>query len=78
MRIEIPDEIVSRYHLSEKELKIELALLFYQRNIFTLGQSSAFAGIHQIEFQTILSERNINLHYDIDAFRDDLKILNEP
>lgn len=78
MRIEIPDELLNRTHLSEKDLKVELALVFYQRNTFTLGQAGAFAGIHQMEFQKILSERNINLHYDIDAFRDDLRTLNEP
>ncbi|MGP8217145.1 MAG: UPF0175 family protein [Bacteroidia bacterium] len=78
MRIEISDELLNRTHLSEKDLKVELALLFYQRNIFTLGQAAAFAGIHQMEFQKILSERKINIHYDIDAFRDDLNVLNEP
>ena len=78
MRIEIPDDVLSNAHLSEKDLKLELALVFYQRSTFTLGQASAFAGIHQIEFQKILSERKINLHYDLDSFRDDLSVLNEP
>ena len=78
MRIEIPDELLNKTHLSEKDLKIELALVFYQRNTFTLGQAGAFAGIHQREFQKIMSERKINLHYDIDAFRDELNVLNEP
>jgi predicted HTH domain antitoxin len=78
MRIEIPDALLNNAHLSEQDLKLELALIFYQRNNFTLGQVSAFAGIHQIEFQKILSSRNINLHYDLDSFRDDLNVLNEP
>ena len=78
MRIEIPDGLLKQVHLSEKDIKLELALIFYQRNTFTLGQGSTFAGIHQMEFQKILSDRKINLHYDIDSFRDDLKVLNEP
>lgn len=78
MRIEISDDLLNKTHLSEKDLKMELALVFYQRNIFTLGQSSAFAGMHQIEFQKLLNERKINMHYDINAFRDDLNALNEP
>jgi predicted HTH domain antitoxin len=77
MRIEVPDQLLSQSHLSERDLKIELAVLFYQRNTFTLGQGSAFAGIHQVEFQKILSERKINLHYDIDDLRDDMKFVNE-
>ena len=78
MRIEIPDVLLRAAHLSEQELKVEIALIFYQRNTFTLGQASAFAGMHQMEFQKILSERKINLHYDIDSFREDVNMLNEP
>ncbi len=78
MHIEIPDELLKKTHLSEKDLMIEIALIFYQRNTFTLGQASAFAGVHQMEFQKILSERKINIHYDSESFREDMNVLNEP
>ena len=78
MHLEIPDELLSKTHLTEKDLKLELSLMFYQREALTLSQAAAFAGLHQLEFQKNLSERKINLNYDIDAFRDDLNILNEP
>ena len=78
MHLEIPDELLNKTHLTEKDLKLELSLMFYQREALTLGQAAEFAGLHQLEFQRNLSERKINLNYDIDAFRDDLNMLNEP
>ena len=78
MKIEIADSVLRQAHLSEQDLKLELALILYQRNSFTLGQASKFAGLHQFEFQKKLKERNIYLHYDMDMLNNDLKFVNEP
>jgi predicted HTH domain antitoxin len=78
MKIEIPDELLKQNHLTESDLKLEIALLLYQRHVFTLGQASNFAGLHQLEMQGKLKEHNIYLNYDLESFREDLNTLNEP
>ncbi len=76
MSIEISDELLKQNHFTESDLKLEIALILYQRSIFTLGQASTFAGLHQFEMQGELSERNIFLHYDLECLEQDLKTIN--
>ena len=78
MNIEISDELLKSGKISIKDLKIEIGLLLYKNNVFTLGQASKFAGIHQIEMQREMKKHNVYLNYDLDSFHQDLKTLNEP
>jgi len=75
MSLVIPDEIVQATHMSESELKREIAILLFQKEKLTLGQSSKLAGMSQIEFQHLLASRQIPVHYDVAEFEEDLKTL---
>jgi predicted HTH domain antitoxin len=56
---------------SEPEIKLNLALFFFQEDLFTLAQASEFAGICRLEFQQELGKRKIPVHYDeVDLERD--------
>ena len=77
MRIEIADELLKDAQISESDLKLELALLFYKQNIFTLGQAGKFADLHQMEVQRKLMERKIPLHYDLECFKEDLETIKK-
>ena len=77
MSLVIPDEIVQATHMSESELKREIAILLFQKEKLTLGQSSRLAGMSQIEFQHLLASRQISVHYDVAEFEEDLKTLME-
>ena len=61
--------------MSEQELRLEIAILFFQRKAFTLGKASEYAGLYQYEFQKILAERKIPLHYDYDDLLEDIETL---
>ncbi len=78
MKIEIPNDVLERSHLSENELRLELGLFLYQKNIFTLESASKFAGMDSHQFQKKLGENKIPVHYSIKDFEDDLRTLNEP
>ncbi len=78
MNIEIPNEVLERNNLSEKELKLELALFLFKRNIFTLESASKFAELDSYQFQKKLGEHKIPIHYSLKDFKDDLGIVNEP
>lgn len=78
MKVEIPDEIFANSNLNEHELKLQLALFLYSKNILTLESASHFAEMDSHIFQKQLGENKIPFHYSQKDFDDDLRMLNEP
>ena len=77
MNLEIPDDIVRATHMTREELRLEIAVMLFERERLTLGQASMLAGKKQPEFQQILASRKIPLHYDVEDFRKDLQTLRD-
>jgi predicted HTH domain antitoxin len=77
MSIVIPDEIIQTTRLTAVELQRELAIALFQREKLTLGQASKLAAMNQWQFQQLLANRNIPLHYDVADFETDLQMLAE-
>ncbi len=50
MAVVIPDKICTASHLSEFELKQEIAIMLYQKNKITIGTASKLADMGLIEF----------------------------
>lgn len=75
MLLTISDELVSAAHITEPELKRELALTLFQQDRLTLAQASRLAEITQLAFQRLLADRQIPIHYGIDEFREDMRSL---
>ena len=77
MSIIIPDDIVYATHMTEVELKQEIAVLLFQKEKLTLEQASRLAGMSRLEFQHLLASRQIPIHYDVTEFEEDLRTLKE-
>ncbi|MCB0599175.1 MAG: UPF0175 family protein [Lewinellaceae bacterium] len=75
MAITISDDIIKRAGLSEEAFKIEVAILLFEKYLFTFGQASEFAGLSQYSFQQELGKRGLFIHYDTDDLKEDLKTL---
>jgi predicted HTH domain antitoxin len=75
MPVTIPDEILNAAHLTEPELKRELALTLFQQQRLTLAQASQFAGMNHLAFQQLLADRQIPIHYGVEEFEEDLQTL---
>jgi predicted HTH domain antitoxin len=75
MSLVISDEVLQTIQMSESELLIEIAILLFEQERFTLGQASRFAKMSQLQFQRLLASRQIPLHYDIAELREDVKSL---
>lgn len=75
MNVEIPESILTRTGLNDRDLLLRLAIVLFQEERLTLGQASSLAGIHQIEFQSELARRRIPLHYDEKDLDRDLETL---
>ena len=77
MPVTIPDEVLAAAHITEPELRRELALTLFQQDRLTLAQASRLAAMGQLEFQALLAERQIPIHYGIEEFHDDLRTLRQ-
>jgi len=77
MPLTIPDEILDAAHITELELKRELALTLFQQERLTLGRASGLAGMSQREFQRLLADRHIPMHYGVEDFKQDLETLRQ-
>lgn len=75
MSLIISDEFLQTAHISEADLKLEIAILLFQQEKITLGTASQFAGMNQLEFQRTLGSRKISIHYSVEDFREDLRAL---
>jgi predicted HTH domain antitoxin len=75
MPVTISDEVLAAAHISEPELKRELALTLFQQDRLTLAQASHFAEMSQLAFQALLAERQIPIHYGVEEFHEDLRTL---
>jgi predicted HTH domain antitoxin len=76
MAITIADEVLAATHMTELELKRELAVALFQQERLTLAQASRLAEMNQLEFQAFLADRQIPVHYGIQEFREDLRGLH--
>lgn len=72
MSLEIADDILHAAHLSADELRREIAILLFQQERLTIGQAAELAGAAQLDFQRMLAERGIAVHYGVAEFEDDL------
>lgn len=71
--IDLPDAL----QISETDLRTELAISLFQQERITLGTASQLAGLHQLEFQQLITSRGICVHYDVEDLEQDLKSLRE-
>ena len=78
MPVTITDEVLTAAHISEPELKQELALTLFQQERLTLAQASHVAEMSQLAFQALLADRRIPIHYGVEEFREDLRTLGQP
>lgn len=57
MSIIISDEILASTRMTEDEMKLEIAIMLFQKDKLTLAQASRIAGMNRIAFQHILASR---------------------
>ena len=79
--IEIPDEVLLGMKIPEKDLekvvKVELAILFYEKGYLTFGQARKLSGLSKWEFIEELAKRGVKRHYSEENLKDDLRFSSE-
>lgn len=69
--IEIPAEIVHATRMTVQEMKQELALMLFQQNKLSFGKAREMTGLTVWEFQLLLGQRKILVHYDVQDYLAD-------
>lgn len=76
MEIVIPEDIITAMKLPrgevERELRVDLAVILYQRGILPLGKAAKLAGMTKREFLEELAKRKIPRHYTEKELEEDL------
>jgi predicted HTH domain antitoxin len=75
MNLVISDDLVNASGFSKNELLLEIALMLFQQDKISLGKASELLELHRMQFQKLMAERGIYVHYDIEEFQEDLKTL---
>ncbi len=75
--LEIPEEVQAALRLPpgeiEQELRKELALALYQRQVLSLGKARELAQMTYWEFEELLGRRKISRHYSEEDLQEDLR-----
>ncbi len=75
MSLVISDDIIRASGLSERELLLEIVLMIFRQDKISLGKASELLKLHRMQFQQLLADRGICVHYDVAEFQEDLKTL---
>jgi predicted HTH domain antitoxin len=76
MPVTITDDVLTAAHLTEPELRRELAVALFREERLPLGHASRLAEMSQGAFQFLLADRQIPIHYGIEEFREDLRTVD--
>ena len=78
MNVFIPDHFLKKTGLTEQDVKLELAILLFEKESLTLGLAAQLAGVHEIQFQRELAKRKISIHYGEEELKKDITKLDIP
>lgn len=74
--IEIPAEVVHATRMSPEEMKRELAFILFQQGKLSFGKAREMAGMTVWDFQYLLGQRNIPIHYDVQDYLADQQAID--
>lgn len=74
--LDLPNNIHEALHVSpaeaEKRLKLELAVALYAQNALGLGKAAELAGMGRLDFNDVLAQRKIPMHYGEKELAEDM------
>jgi predicted HTH domain antitoxin len=60
----LEDSYIKAAGYTEQELKLEIAVMLFEKERLSLRKAAALAAMHWIDFMKELDRRKIALHYD--------------
>ncbi len=75
MVLELPSDLIFVPPYTEQDLKVDVAVLLYQRKALTLARAARWVGMTRLQFQKALADRNVSINYTVADFEVDLATL---
>jgi len=73
----LESDILESAHISEEEVRIELAILLYRKNRLPYAQARALSGLSRIEFDDLLYQADVPSNYTSEYLHQDLQTLEK-
>jgi len=73
MHLTISEAMLRAAKMSAEEFRLESAIWLYQQERLTLAQAARWAGLTRLQFQRVLAERGIPIHYDSEELQRDFE-----
>jgi len=73
----LESDILESAHISEEEVRIELAILLYWKNRLPYAQARALSGLSRIEFDDLLYQAGVPSNYTSEDLHQDLQTLEK-
>ena len=75
--LNLPDSLSQTENFSQSDWLREIAFALFQQEQVSLSRASKIAGIELMDFQKLLAERGISVHYDVEDFEQDVQRLRD-
>lgn len=75
MALLIKDRELELVQMNANELRLEIAIMLYEKDKVSAGRASEFAGMNRILFLKELGKREIPVNYDEEELMKDLETL---
>lgn len=73
----ISGETLTAIGFTPRDLLKNLAVYLFEQEVLTLGQAKSVAGMSVADFMSLLGERHIPMHYDVEEFDEDIATLKK-
>ena len=77
MQVAVSEELLRGVRLSPREALVDFAVGIYSDGKVTLGRAARIAKMSVSEFQRMLGQRRIPMHYDVHDLEQDLLVVRE-
>lgn len=72
---DLPIDLLEQKSVTPEDVRLQLAMILFQNDIFSLGKASEFTGLHPAQFQQELANRQLSVHYDRGDYEQDVRTL---
>jgi predicted HTH domain antitoxin len=75
--LNLPDSLSQTINFNQNDWLREIAIALFQEGRISLSRASKISGMEIIEFQKLLADRGICVHYDVEEFEQDIQHLRD-
>ena len=75
--LNLPDSLSQTDAFNQSDWLREIAIALFQQERISLSRASKIAEMELIDFQKLLADRGICVHYDVEEFEQDVQHLRD-